>query len=106
MFLIYMVLTVNVSGHETQKICLTYVNRHLVHMDSLLNAKFGDEDVEGSVENTNYFGLTDNRCTSLCKIRNHDAEEKMGRLLLSKYGGVLFTGGKSIRELLGIKKRR
>jgi hypothetical protein len=72
-------------------------------MDSLLNAEFGDEDVEGSVKNTDYFGLPDNGPVALSKVGNQNAEEKMGRLLLSEDGRVPFTEGENIKELVKIE---
>lgn len=67
-------------------------------MDSLLNAKFGHENVESSVENADYFGLTDNRPIALGKVRYQDAEEKMGRLFLGKYGRIPLTEEESIKD--------
>jgi hypothetical protein len=71
-------------------------------MNSLLNAKFGHKNVKSSVENADYFGLTDNGPVALSEVGYQDTQEKMGRLLLGEYGGIPFTE-KGIKGLVEIK---
>lgn len=60
-------------------------------MDTLLDTKFWNKDIEGGVEDTNNLRLTNDRTITLSKVRDQDAEEEMGRLLLSKGGRIAFA---------------
>lgn len=71
----------------------THVDGHLVNMNSLFNPELGDQNIESSVQNTDNFGLTNDRTISLSQIRDEHTQEQMSRLLLRKMGRVSFTVG-------------
>lgn len=60
MLVVNMVLrTPRVSdGAETKKQLGPYVDGHLVYMDTLLDAELRDNDIEGSFQHPDDFGLT------------------------------------------------
>lgn len=71
--------------------CPTHINWHLVYVDSLFNAEFRNQYVEGSIEYIDDPSLSDNRSVTLGQVRDKDAEEKMGGLLLRQFRRVSFT---------------
>ena len=62
----------------------TYINGHLVNMHPLFDTKFGYEDIEGSVKDTDHDSRANDWAITLSQVRNQNAQEKMGGLLLSK----------------------
>ena len=60
-------------------------------MDTFLNTKLRDVDVESSIQNANNLSLTDDRSVALRKVVNEDTQEEVSRLLLSQAGGVLLA---------------
>lgn len=69
----------------------THVNRHLVDVHALLNAKLRDQDVERSVENADNLGGPDDGTVLLRQVGDEDAEEEVSRLLLSELRRVAFA---------------
>lgn len=68
----------------------TYNDGHLINMDSLLDSKLGDQNVKGGIKHTNDSSISNYGTITGGEVGNEDAEEKMGRLLLSKFGSILF----------------
>ena len=64
---------------------------HLVDVDTLLDAELRYEHIEGSVQNPNDLGLTNNRAVPLGKVGDQDTEIQVRRLLLSELGRVAFA---------------
>lgn len=79
----------------------TNVDWHLVHVDSLFNTKLRNQYVEGCIKYIDNLGLTDNRSVSLGQVRNEDAEEEVGGLLLCQFRRIAFAG----RHLAGDQTR-
>lgn len=59
-------------------------------MDTFLDAKLREKDIECSIKNTNDARLTDDRTITLSEVRYEKAEEEMGRLLLGQLGRLAF----------------
>lgn len=56
---------------------ITHIDGHLVNVDPLLDAEFWNQNIEGSIENTNDLCLPDNRSVPLSQISNQDTKEQM-----------------------------
>lgn len=69
----------------------TYLDRHLVNVDTLLDTELRYIDVEGRIENTNNLCLADDGTIALSEIGDEDAKEEMSRLLLCQLSRILFT---------------
>jgi hypothetical protein len=55
-------------------------------MNSLLNPKLWDQDIEGSIQDSHDFSLADHRPISLSEIGDKDTQEQVSRLLLGENG--------------------
>lgn len=55
----------------------THVNRHLVHMNTLLDAKFRNQDIKGSIQNIDNLCLTDHWTIAMSEVGDQDAKEEM-----------------------------
>lgn len=66
----------------------TNLDRHLIYMYTLLNAKFGNKDIERCVEDAHNLGRANDRSVPLGQIVDKNTKEQMSRLLLSKGGRV------------------
>lgn len=64
-------------------------------MDPLLDAKFGNVDIECSVENADNLSLTYDRTIAVREVGDEDTQEQMGRLFLREPGRILLTGWRS-----------
>lgn len=60
-------------------------------MDTLLNCKLGNENVERRVKNTNDSSLADDRAKALCEVGDEEAQEQVSGLLLSEFGVSLLA---------------
>lgn len=107
------VLVVNVvlrngasASFESALAARTNLGRHLVDVNSLLDPKLGDEDVERLVENADDGSGANDRAIALSEVGDEDAEEEVGRLLLSKARGVLLhvAGLRDLRDGFGIEE--
>lgn len=56
----------------------THINRHLIHMNALLDSELGYQYIKGSIENIDNFGLADDRTIAMGQIGYENAEEKVG----------------------------
>lgn len=70
---------------------MTYIDGHLVNVNSLLDAELGDIDIKCSVQYANNLGLTHDRSIALSQVGNQQAQEEVSRLLLSELSRVLLT---------------
>ena len=76
MFVIDVILWTR-NEYECQRLIFerdTYVNRHLINMDPLLNAKFRDEHIESSIKDAHNNSWANDRPVALCEIGDKDAE--------------------------------
>lgn len=55
----------------------THINRHLVHMNTLLDAKLRHQNIESSIKNIDNFSLTDHWAITMGEVRNENAKEQM-----------------------------
>jgi len=60
-------------------------------MDTLLDTKLRDDDVECGIQKADDLGLTNHRATALGQITDHQAEVQVGRLFLGQFGHVLLA---------------
>ena len=60
-------------------------------MHPLFDTKFGYEDIEGGVKDTDHDSRANDWAITLSQVRNQNAQEKMGGLLLSKLRRFLFA---------------
>ena len=56
----------------------TYLDWHLINMNTLFDAEFRNQDIESCIKDTNDLGLTNNGAISLGKVGYQDAEIQMG----------------------------
>ena len=79
----------------------TYIDRHLVHMDALLNTEFRYQHIEGGVQDANDSGLPDDGTIPLGQVRNKYTEIQVGGLLLCKSSTLLLAV--DIKMLIGVR---
>ena len=79
---------------------LTYIDRHLVHMDTLLDTEFRHQNVESSIQDANDSSLPDDGTILLGQVRNEYTEVQMGRLLLCKSSTLLLAV--DVKILIGV----
>ena len=60
-------------------------------MDTLLDAEFGNEHIEGGVEHVDDLGLADDRTVAVREVRDQDTQEQVRRLLLGEHSRVALT---------------
>lgn len=60
-------------------------------MDPLLNTKLRHIYIEGSIKDTDYFGLANDWAIALSQVSDEQAQEQMCGLLLCELSGVLLT---------------
>jgi hypothetical protein len=56
-------------GNEKKK---AYINGHLVHMDTLLDAELRDKNIEGCIQNPDNLRLTNDRSIAGSQVRDED----------------------------------
>jgi len=49
-----------------------YINGHLVHMDTLLDAELRDKNIEGCIQNPDNLCLTNDRSIAGSQVRDED----------------------------------
>jgi len=79
----------------------TNIDRHLVHMDTLLDAKFRHQYIEGSVQDADDPSSPNNRTVLQGQVRNEYTEVQMGGLLPRKSGTLLLAVG--VEMLVGVQ---
>lgn len=68
---------------------MAYIDRHLVNVNTLLNAKVGDRNVESLVEDADHGRRSDDGAVLARELGDEHAEVEVLRLLLSKLGRFL-----------------
>ena len=66
----------------------TYLDRHLINMNSFLNSEFRNHHIESRVENSNDGSGSNDGTISTSEVGDENAEEEMGGLFLSEFSGV------------------
>jgi len=60
----------------------TYVDRHLVYMNALLNTEFRHQYIEGRIQDPDDLSLPNDGTIPVGQVRDEYGEVQMGRLLL------------------------
>lgn len=84
----------------------TNLGRHLVDVNSLLDPKLGDEDVERLVEYADDGSRSNDGSVALSEVGDEDAKEEVSRLLLGESSGVLLdvAGLRDLRDGFGVER--
>lgn len=80
MFIIDVVLNgdIRLDGLQKRAGGAANLDGHLIHMNTLFDAEFGDKNVESSVQNVDNASLADNGSVSVGKIGHKETQEKVG----------------------------
>jgi len=71
----------------------TNIDRHLIHMDTLLDTKFRNQHIEGSVQDADDPSSPNHRTILQGQVRNEYTEVQMGGLLPRKSSTLLLAVG-------------
>lgn len=93
------------SVYSLSNLHRAYLDRHLVDMDTLLDTKLGNENIESRVEDTDDTCLPNDRAKALCEVGDEKAQEQVSGLLLSEFGVSLLAERRKVNSVRSLIAR-